>query len=295
MNGLRTLLGEVVDYAGLFPPASLDMAAAVRNYASYKKSTDEWMLGNFIVPVSRLDEFLSAAQGSSLHRAPWHLSVLVGDLEKENAVIRDFVSRNDPATFRISSLETKAASNAEIERIARYQFGEIVVYVEIPIQTDPRNLLSDLASAGMHAKVRTGGITPDMFPATADLARFIIACVKAGVPFKATAGLHHPIRSTYRLTYAPDSPSGMMFGFLNVFLAGAFARKGMDSNMLMEVLEEGRGDAFRFDDGGARWREHQLTMNDLTITRQVAVMSFGSCSFREPVDELTALGLPGDL
>ena len=84
--------------------------------------------------------------------------------------------------------------------------------------------LAVLSAAGARAKVRTGGVTEGAFPASHALARFIQSCADAGVPFKATAGLHHPLRGEYRLTYEPGSPHGMMFGFLNVFLAAAFAR-----------------------------------------------------------------------
>ena len=52
--GLRALLEGVFDYAGLFPPARLDMAETVRNYARYLDDEHAWMLGRFIVPTARL-------------------------------------------------------------------------------------------------------------------------------------------------------------------------------------------------------------------------------------------------
>lgn len=292
MNPLRTLLGGVVDYAGLFPPAGLDMATAVRNYASYKKSVHEWMLGKFIVPASRLAEFSLSAQALPQDGAPWYLSALAGpDFELSAKDILDFNRRNSTGPFHVASIEARASTIPEITRIALQRPEGMALYVEIPLRPDPQQLLSALAASGLYAKVRTGGTSAEMFPATADLARFIDECVKTGVLFKATAGLHHPIRSTYRLTYAPDSLSGVMFGFLNVFLAAAFAKKGMDMRELTVVLEEGRAGAFMFGDGGVQWKEYRLTNDDLAAARATAVTAFGSCSFREPVDELTALGL----
>jgi hypothetical protein len=62
------LLRDLIDYAGLFPPASLDMAAAVANYDSYSRSEWNWILGRFIVPVARLGEFEEALPDCPLHR-----------------------------------------------------------------------------------------------------------------------------------------------------------------------------------------------------------------------------------
>jgi len=294
MNPLHTFLRGIVDYAGLFPPASLGMATAVRNYAEYRNGPDAWMLGSFIVPVSRLDEFSIAAAEVLKPKAhsPWKLSVLTSqDFEKEMSLVRNFNKRNTPTSAAVGAIETKASSIEEIKHSAHQKPANMEVYTELPISSDPQPLLSALAAAGLRAKVRTGGTSAEMFPSSAELARFIHVCVATGIPFKATAGLHHPVRSTYRLTYEADSPSGTMFGFLNVFLAAAFARTGMSMKDLMEVLEEQTPRAFRFESSGVRWREHQLTNADLDTTRRTVATTFGSCSFREPVDELIALGL----
>src|SRR6185436_15978516 len=106
--------------------------------------------------------------------------------------------------------------------------GYLQPYIEIPVSGDPAPLATAVGRAGGRLKVRTGGVTADAFPSAADLARFLRAAVQAGVPFKATAGLHHPLRAEYRLTYEPGSACGTMFGFLNLFLATAFVSAGMD-------------------------------------------------------------------
>ena len=48
----RALLSELFDYAGLFPPARLDLDTAVRNYACYLDEPEAWMLSRFVVPAS---------------------------------------------------------------------------------------------------------------------------------------------------------------------------------------------------------------------------------------------------
>ena len=72
---------ETIDYAGLFPPSQLSMSEAVINYATYKNSNYNWMLGRFIVPVGRLDEFYESAREfiSRDGRSVWRLSVVAGE------------------------------------------------------------------------------------------------------------------------------------------------------------------------------------------------------------------------
>src|SRR6185503_6096765 len=99
---------------------------------------------------------------------------------------------------------------------------DLFPFVEFPAEVvnggDARGFIAALAGHSAAAKVRTGGVTPEAFPAPGKLAEFISACHGAGVPFKATAGLHHPVRAEYPLTYEPGCPRGVMHGFLNVFL-----------------------------------------------------------------------------
>lgn len=77
-NSLRTLVAGAVDYAGLFPPAALDMGASVSNYARYVAGEHAWMLGRFVVSVSRLDEFDATAR-SHVAGDPWRVSAVGGD------------------------------------------------------------------------------------------------------------------------------------------------------------------------------------------------------------------------
>ena len=173
---------------------------------------------------------------------------------------------------------------------ARFPRG-LDVFYEIPIDGDPAALVAAIARAGGKAKVRSGGVTTDAFPEARDLARFIVTCVRSAVPFKATAGLHHPLRATYRLTYAADSPRGEMFGFLNVLLAGVFARAGLAAESVAELLTEREAAAFRFGTAGIEWRGWHVGTDAVAHARNALVVSFGSCSFQEPIEELEGLGL----
>jgi hypothetical protein len=292
-QSLRILLAEIIDYAGLFPPASLEMKQAVANYALYRDDPNSWMLARLIVPVARLAEF-EAATERILPRdsvTPWRLSALAGtDLAADLATIEAFNARHVAGTLWIDTIEWKAGGLAEIRAAKRILPSWLIAYVELPIHDDPRPLVAELAELGMRAKVRTGGVLPEVFPPAADLLRFLAACAAIALPFKATAGLHHPVRASYRLTYAPDSAEELMYGYLNVFLTAAFLRAGLALDTALDVLQERDAAAFQFDDRGVAWRGHQLRNMQLMQARQFAI-AFGSCSFREPIDDLKALGL----
>jgi hypothetical protein len=294
MNPAHILLRQSIDYAGLFPPAGLGMTAAVDNYLRYRAGPEAWALGRFIVPATRLAEFQEAAGDGSPQRAggpPWQLSALVGpDLTGDLNQIADFQRRHPGIApgITVDTIEAKADAVSAIQETMRSVPGRFQVYFELPIERDPIDLLATIARVGARAKVRTGGVTPQAFPATVSLARFIHACVRAKVPFKATAGLHHALRAEYRLTYEEDSDTGVMFGFLNLFLATALARKGMAEPETCEILEESSPAACRIDDSAISWRNRRFDGDTLGRARE-SMVSFGSCSFTEPIDELQSL------
>jgi hypothetical protein len=275
------------------------MKSAVRNYATYLEGADVWMLGRFIVPVSRMAEFESAAvelPPRDVDPRVWHLSALSdADLGEGVKKIADFNKRYGAASNSsravIDTIEIKVSTADEIQGARDVIPKAFTVYCEIPIKDEPDPLIAAMEKAGARAKVRTGGVTHDAFPTAADLARFIARCVKAGVAFKATAGLHHPIRSSYKLTCEDNSPTGMMFGFLNLLLASAFIYDGMNSDDAVQLLEEQSRENIRFDDEGMMWRRKKLISEKILQARQRIITSFGSCSFQEPVQDLKLMGL----
>jgi hypothetical protein len=82
-----------------------------------------------------------------------------------------------------------------------------------------------------------------------------------------------------------------MLGFLNLFLAAAFLRAGMEEPEAAQVLEEESPLAFQFDASGVSWRKHRISQGALDGARRDLIVSFGSCSFTEPLEELEALNL----
>ncbi len=293
-ESIRVLLDGVIDYAGLFPPAALSMPEAVINYAKYKNSNYNWMLGRFILPIGRLEEFVENAKDffSRDGKGAWHLSVIAGDnIHETIRVLDDFNAANAPGAI-CDTLELKADTQEEIVTLSNSVPDNYTNYFEIPLNGDLPDLVSTIAINKQRAKIRTGGITTDMFPKAKSVIRFLRTCLAANVPFKATAGLHHPIRCFKPLTYEPNSPKGTMHGFLNVFLTTGFARVGFKEEVLEEIMEDEFSESFDFEDTGVAWhQDFSLSTSQLIHMRENGIVSFGSCSFDEPIEDLQKIGL----
>ena len=228
------LFARLIDYAGMFPPASLSLEEAVRNYETYSRGDYAWMLGRFVVPLAHAHEVPNEFSLSVLGDGPYDV------------------------------IETKEI----VEPKGR------TVYVE-------GAAISELAKRGLRGKIRTGGVTPDAFPSAQSIAQFIRECRNHQVAFKATAGLHHPLRCVKPLTYESNARTGMMHGFVNVFMAAAIPDRAE------EVLLDRE---FSFDDDGVTWRDVHVTTEEIARMRRTFAISFGSCSFEEPIADLKELG-----
>jgi hypothetical protein len=248
-SSLRALLSNLIDYAGLYPPAALSLQHVEEKYTRYVVSPESWILNRLVLPAGSLSQIAMADD--------WRVTLLVdgepGDLPPQ-----------------VETLETKLARRFSLP-----------TYCEVPLEQ----------VGHAFAKVRTGGLTPEAIPSVDAIADFLHRAAARRLPFKATAGLHHPIRSLRPLTYAPDSPRAVMHGFLNVFLAAAFAWQGAERNVVGAVLAEEDPRAFQFGADGLRWRDQRLSTPQIQSSRDEFAHSFGSCSFEEPVADLRELGL----
>ncbi len=293
-ESVRILLSEIIDYAGLFPPSQVSMPEAVINYAAYRNSNYSWMLGRFILPVARLEEFLETAEDFVVRdpESKWRLSVLASeDITETIRLIEEFNARNAPRIV-VDTLEARANTESKIVNTVNALPEFLRAYFEIPLDDRLPDLVTTLAIHRQRAKIRTGGVTHDAFPKTREIIRFIRTCLAANVPFKATAGLHHPIRCFRPLTYESNAPKGTMNGFLNMFLATGFARAGYKPMIIEEVLEDEFEESFEFTDGGVAWHDDYFLSNwQLEYVRKKSIVSFGSCSFDEPIADLREIGL----
>jgi hypothetical protein len=312
---LRALMDGLIDYAGLFPPAALDMRTSVANYAQYLRGEYRWALGRFVVPAARLDELRTQLIRIDIGE-PWRVSAIVSsDVEGDCELVRSFHSQMASRAV-VAAVEVKASGAEEVRRIRELVPSEIMTYFEVPADADVE-LLRVIGSIGARAKIRTGGVVESAFPAAEQIAGFIVRCADAKVAFKATAGLHHPLRCVKPLTYAPDAPTGKMHGFVNVFLAACVcggtvskldeAQREQVQTAMMGILMSETAANFEFRDDRVIMRgilresvesvvnnsnyELSVSTEALLRARSNFAISFGSCSFEEPIEDLLNLHL----
>ena len=324
------LLDSLFDYAGLFPPASLDLDAATAAYARYRTGPDAQMLGRFIVPAARLAAPASGEDEDSpgddppaldafadrFAGGPWRFSVLglapaEGEAWSEAALrtlrtARAFDGRHDGrTTCDRFELRLPAELAADPDALAdtlgdldeAYRNGAGTgprAALEVPFLESPGTVApaaDALARANGRAgrpafalKLRCGGVTPDLVPSVEALATALAEVVRAGVPFKATAGLHHPLPNH------DDAVGARMHGFLGVFGGAALVRlHGLGADDWAEILDSDDSSEWSATDG-LRWRSLRATAAEVADARRQLALSFGTCSFDEPLDDLRQLG-----
>jgi hypothetical protein len=284
------LLEGFVDYAGLFPPAGLGMAATVANYAAYQRRDDHWALGRLVVPVARLTEFEAGWRALSEEArlgTRWPLTALLGpDLAADQERLAAFREGHIHGGPAVLSLEGKADSADRVKALAK-AFGEgYEVYVELPLGAETGALITAVHEAGLRAKIRTGGTTAADFPTPDQVMRFLTSAARHLVAFKATAGLHHPVRGRAPLTYLPGSDQAVMYGYLNVLTAATALWRGGTREEAERWLTRDDRESLRIGPDGLRWGDWLLSREALVATRREFFRSVGSCSFTEPLDEI---------
>jgi hypothetical protein len=298
---LRALLERSIDYAGMFPPCSLDLEPALKNQADYVRSPDAWMLSTFVLPVA---QFEAAAKSLSQFdpKHPLRVSALgpkseiatefIAALKKTTEAIRSFQAQHADLVS-VVQLEMLLPQNVDLKGLseARSIIGDLKLQAFWEVPADAAEQTIDLLAAHNSKtkatpfgyKLRTGGVTADAFPVSIQIARALIAAAKHHVPIKFTAGLHHPVRQ-FR-----DEVQTKMHGFLNVLGAGVLAAEHQwNEQQTVAMLEDEDAAAFSFHDTVFAWNEWEITMDRIKARRKL-VTSFGSCSFDEPREDLRAL------
>lgn len=296
---LRALVARAIDYAGLFPPASLALEPALRNHAQYVRLPDAWMLGAFILPPGQFDgavESLSQFEKQN----PLRISALgpktenaigfLDALETMMPAVSALVSRHSEV-LTVTQLEMPLPEQADAALLAnaRAITGELPAFLEASPDAAGRTIVllaehnASVSSRPMGYKLRTGGVTASAFPTSPQIANALVASAKHHVPIKFTAGLHHPIRKFH------SSVETRMHGFLNVLGAGVLAAEhGWDAPQIVRMLEDEDPGSFAFDDKQFAWREWKIETDRIDGRREL-VTSLGSCSFDEPREDLRAL------
>lgn len=319
---LQALLHESLDYAGLFPPADLSLRRALQNYARYRDEQEEWMLSRFVLPVRRLPDLTSYREllkkgdpyqfsvlGTGGGDADTFLAAFARDLDVIESFGTDHPERTQVDVMEVALPDSLiGASQADLSsfleavnrKLITSGTAKLDLFLEIPVQHAPLKSLSALCAAVadhnsqqavpartlMGLKMRCGGAEPADVPAAGDAAALIAACRDAGVSFKATAGLHHPVR------HYDEGLDTEMHGFLNIFAAaGLAAEHTLDRADIQAILREESADHFRFLKNALSWRNLTVPLDGIRHARDTLAVSFGSCSFEDPIDHLRDLEL----
>jgi hypothetical protein len=298
----RALLGGVIDFAGLFPPASLDASTAVETFRRIRASADGWMAGRLLCPASRLDD-LAAALVAGIRRSeePWRIGVTCdGDVGSCASMGRGFHLEMDPAvTVEIAETSILPGAAAEVVHetlIALCGINDrIVPYLEVDaVHGGEADMVDgiysiaaarDLARRRGGAKLRCAGFTDSHVPSPRRVAAFIDAATRAEIPFTFTAGLNHAFRES-------DAATGTVHhGFMNLFAAAAVARAGGRLDEIEDAVADTDPTRFKVSFAGLRWGDHEIGGADLGALRAEGLTSFSSSDFDDPVAALRARGL----
>jgi hypothetical protein len=295
----HALVRGLIDYAGLFPPAGLGMQEAVQRYAEYQGRPDRWALARLVVPVARLGEFEEARGALSptdRAAARFPIAALAGaDLAADRSAIEAFNQRNQGERgARVESLELRVASVADIDTAGERLGRGVELYCELPLAADLPSLVSATRRIGARAKIRMGGVKAVDFPAPEAVLAFLASCVAERLPCKATAGLHHPVRGPAPLTYEPGSPRATMYGYLNLICAATVLWHHRPESEAYELLRLPDRESLKVTAAGVEWGGLLLSAGEIDTTRRHFLLAIGSCSFTEPMDELTAITGPLD-
>lgn len=318
-KSLHSLLYKIIDYAGLFPPTKLPLDRAFEIYNSFYPGEYDWMLSNFIIPAKKLDEMSTLLKESYKNDKIYPFSVLGSSGETEDEFIsnlkNDLLSWKNFLEANNGRVQTKAFEvKLPAELIAQQDPDKTAIFIESVSDDISQNIDGELSlffegildeewktnvkvlaeaiqehndnypNSGL--KLRTGGTEASAFPAPEQVAYTIRSCVDHQIPMKCTAGLHHPIR------HFRDEVNTKMHGFLNIFCAGAIAiRHNISEHEMIKLIEEEDPSAFKFTEGGFTWDNYEIPIEDIEYSREALLISYGSCSFDEPIDDLKNLKL----
>ncbi|MGW1737669.1 hypothetical protein ACWCPQ_02545 [Nocardia sp. NPDC001965] len=272
---IPALLRGLCDDAALFPPGNAPLPEALAAHARYRNSDFAALVGPLIFPIPRLAELAAAEPGplTVVCTAPTGPQSVARALDTVAAIDGLTVTGLEIAVpEQLSAPEFFAATEAFAARTAGLE-----VYVEVPRDDRRPEFLARLAGSRYAAKFRTGGTVAEAYPDERELAGALRSAVAAGIPFKATAGLHHAIRNT-------DPATGFeQHGFLNLLLATHLALAGADTGALEAVLANRNGAAVAAELAALGEAEEKAV--------RAAFRSFGTCSIADPLTESVDLNL----
>lgn len=302
LDARTAAFAALIDYAGLFPPASLSVSQSVDEYQRIRSGDHHWVAGRFLCRASQLTDLAATATAQFRSGdAPWEIGVVFDRGPGESAAAaNDFQNEMDPA-LSVTAAEAKlgeatpTAVNALLDAMLSVA-PEVVPFIEVDTAGGRDAITEQVLMIGQAlrtrrrvgaAKIRCGGTTAELFPTPGNVAAFVLACTTQRLPFKATAGLHQPIRHF-------DAELGIeRHGFVNLLIASALCEAGEDIDTVEAVIADSNRSNFSISAAFASWRDKEVPGSALRRVRQTGFISYGSCDFDEPIEALEERGLLG--
>jgi len=258
---------RILDYAGMFPPAKLALADALENFQEYQHHEHAGYLSRFVIPVGQVPDLPCST--------PFPLTVLVKPAEI-NASLQELKADSIEVPWDEHSLNLLYNSFP----------GKIFIELDWRKPYEAQMAILSKNAPRFGVKLRTGGVTPESIPPSKAIAEFLLSAAQHKLPLKATAGLHVPVPN--------DDPEmgARMHGFLNFFCAGFLAYRGRgDREAITNVLEDFSYEDFSFGEHSMRCGSFEFSKQEIEQLRSRWLLSFGSCSFLEPIEHLKNHGL----
>jgi hypothetical protein len=300
LDARTAAFAALIDYTGLLPPASLNMAEAVDVYRMARTSAARWVAGRFMCPASRLEELAAVLIATSIHgEDPWEIGVVVDAGQGESAsAAQNFHAEMQPAAI-VASAEArpidagKEAITSLVDSLISIQ-PEAIPFIEVipprPFEDQTALVADALAERGRvgGVKIQCGGTTASMFPDPTTVASFILAATNAKLPFKATARLNQPIRRY-------DADLGVWrHGFVNLLMAAAAAEAGHRIDTVTEIIADADPEEFAISTAFITWRHLSIPGPAIRRVRTHGFVANGSCDFFGPIEALEDLSFLGD-
>ena len=314
-NSLVKFMSNIIDYAGMYPPANLDIESAFNNYLEYKNDNYNWILGKFVISARKLISLSILNENLPVHDLI-ELTIL---LTNENLFNEYFTSLNNDINnikkfelddFKINTFELKLPLELNVvdkfdkipefidktyDSISNAIIFPAKIFFELSINEEWKYLIPIFAenlaefrnnNYDVGFKLRTGGISADLFPTAEQVSLAVYSCNDNKIPFKATAGLHHPFRQFDK------GLNELTYGFINVFGAGIIAHvHNLPKEILTEIIREDNPKNFILDNDSFRWKNYSVKTGEIENARNNLMISFGSCNFKEPIEDLQKINL----
>ncbi len=297
----EVFLSKLIDYAGIFPPANLELSLALSNYRSYIQSNHNWIISKFIISSTDLKKISIKDINQFNSQNLLNLSIISKNFNKDYNIINTFL-REFSSSVKFSCLETQITNVTnfynqmiEINDLIKKNKLNISLFFEllsknwqdnIPLVIDNISRFNETYETNFGFKLRCGGIKKSSFPAPKYISTVLLQSIKRNIPMKFTAGLHHPY------IYKDRQINTNMYGFFNVFLSGMFAKKyDLNKNDIIKILIDKNKDHFQFKENKIKWQSYYITKDEILDYRLKNFISFGSCSFDKPCEDLKDNGI----